>query len=388
MPRKGECFAMSHSQSRADPALTNHRPKPDGNVDPAGEAGWFLHRERERRGLSLHQIAEILDIHESHIDGIERGDLTKLPERDEALIMIGIYGQYLGFDPEPLVQHYADVLDRPQIPRPKPLRAPPPLSSAKVIPFAKALKLLASRRGMTIAGSGLAIILVLGLVQSWGSSGEEPVSIADSTSVYPPVEDALPPMEDTLAPVAEADELPPIAEADTLPTATLPPGTNDGAKITVTETPLEDDVAIVESTPQTEMPGAAPLETDALTAFIAKQLEGEPGFEPAAPEKHAAVAPSEPGPAQEAGPSRLVLDAKGPVWIRVEDSRGNVVVSKTMRMGDSYEVPNRDDLVIISRDGGLIGYSVDGVDKGTLGNPGEILVGRSLNIGRLLNNKG
>ncbi len=382
MPRKGECFAMSHSQSRADPALTNHRPKPDGNVDPAGEAGWFLHRERERRGLSLHQIAEILDIHESHIDGIERGDLTKLPERADALTMIGIYGQYLGFDPEPLVQHYADVLDRPQIPRPKPLRAPPPLSSAKVIPFAKALKLLSSRRGMTIAGSGLAIILVLGLVQSWSTSGEEPVSSAESASVYPPVEDALPPVEDALAPVAEADELPPVAEADTLPTATLPSVPDDAAKITVTETPLEDDQVIVESAPQPKMPGAAPLETDALTAFIAKQLEGEPGFEAAAPEKHAALAPAE------AGPSRLVLDAKGPVWIRVEDSRGNVVVSKTMRAGDNYAVPNRDDLVIISRDGGLIGYSVDGVDKGTLGSPGEILVGRSLNITRLLNTKG
>lgn len=373
---------MSHSQSRADPALTNHRPKPDGNVDPAGEAGWFLHRERERRGLSLHQIAEILDIHESHIDGIERGDLTKLPERADALTMIGIYGQYLGFDPEPLVQHYADVLDRPQIPRPKPLRAPPPLSSAKVIPFAKALKLLSSRRGMTIAGSGLAIILVLGLVQSWSTSGEEPVSLAESASVYPPVEDALPPVEDTLTPIAEADELPPVAEADTLPTATLPSVPDDAAKITVTETPLEDDQVIVESAPQPKMPGAATLETDALTAFIAKQLEGEPGFEAAAPEKHAALAPAE------AGPSRLVLDAKGPVWIRVEDSRGNVVVSKTMRAGDNYAVPNRDDLVIISRDGGLIGYSVDGVDKGTLGSPGEILVGRSLNITRLLNTKG
>ena len=235
---------------------------------------------------------------------------------------------------------------------------------------------------MTIAGSGLAIILVLGLVQSWSTSGEEPVSLAESASVYPPVEDALPPVEDALTPIAEADELPPVAEADTLPTATLPSVPDDAAKITVTETPLEDDQAIVESAPQPKMPGAAPLETDALTAFIAKQLEGEPGFEAAAPEKHAALAPAE------AGPSRLVLDAKGPVWIRVEDSRGNVVVSKTMRAGDNYSVPNRDDLVIISRDGGLIGYSVDGVDKGTLGSPGEILVGRSLNITRLLNTKG
>jgi cytoskeleton protein RodZ len=375
---------MSHSHSRTDPVLTKHRPRPDGSVDPVGEAGWYLNRERERRGLSLHQIAEILDIHESHIDGIERGDLTKLPAREEALAMIGTYGQYLGFDPEPLVEHYADVIDRPQVQRPKPLRAPPPLSSAKVIPFAKALKLLSSRRGMTIAGAGLGVILLCGLVQSWMAAGEEPVSIAEAISVYPPLDEALPDLP-------EVDEQPPLPESDALSTAALPPIPEGSAKITVTETPLEDDQAFVEAGPPIENPGDSPLETDALTAFIAKQLEGEPGFEAAAakplPEKQAGLAPAQPVEAT-AGPSRLVLDAKGPVWIRVEDSRGNVVVSKTMRMGDSYEVPNRDDLVIISRDGGLIGYSVDGVDKGTLGNPGEILVGRSLNIGRLLNNKG
>ena len=31
------------------------RPKPDGDIDPAGEAGWFLQRERERRGERLEQ---------------------------------------------------------------------------------------------------------------------------------------------------------------------------------------------------------------------------------------------------------------------------------------------------------------------------------------------
>ena len=51
--------------------------------------------------------------------------------------------------------------------------------------------------------------------------------------------------------------------------------------------------------------------------------------------------------------------------------------------GDTYRVPNRDGLMVIARDGGLISYSIDGVDKGQLGNPGEILVGRSLDLRRL-----
>ena len=89
------------------------RPQPDGSIDPAGEAGWFLQRERERRGLSLEDITAETGIHESHLDAIEHGDLTRLPSRMEALKMVGIYGQYLGFDPEPLIVHYAQFLPRP-----------------------------------------------------------------------------------------------------------------------------------------------------------------------------------------------------------------------------------------------------------------------------------
>jgi hypothetical protein len=78
--------------------------------------------------------------------------------------------------------------------------------------------------------------------------------------------------------------------------------------------------------------------------------------------------------------ARVVLEAKGPVWLRVEDSSGNVVATLTFKAGDQYRVPMREDLVVIARDGGLIGYSIDGVAKGTLGNPGEILVGKPISV--------
>ena len=61
------------------------RPKPDGDIDPAGEAGWFLQRERERRGERLEQASRAWRIHPHHLDAIETGDLTRLPNRREAL---------------------------------------------------------------------------------------------------------------------------------------------------------------------------------------------------------------------------------------------------------------------------------------------------------------
>ena len=61
------------------------REKPDGALDPAGEAGWYLQRERERRGESLEEAGDMSGIHPYHIEAIEFGDMTRMPERLEAL---------------------------------------------------------------------------------------------------------------------------------------------------------------------------------------------------------------------------------------------------------------------------------------------------------------
>lgn len=114
------------------------REKPDGTLDPLGEAGWYLQNEREQRGESLDMAGEATGIHPYHIEAIEYGDMTRMPERVEALEMIGTYAQYLGFDPEPLVQHYAQFLPRPAVaPRANHPANPAPLSSAKILKFGR-----------------------------------------------------------------------------------------------------------------------------------------------------------------------------------------------------------------------------------------------------------
>ena len=66
--------------------------------------------------------------------------------------------------------------------------------------------------------------------------------------------------------------------------------------------------------------------------------------------------------------------------MRIEDGNGNVVMTQMLMKGDTYRVPNREGLVVIARDGGLLTYIIDGKEKGLLGTPGEILVGRSLDL--------
>ncbi len=337
------------------------RPRPDGTIDPAGEAGWFLQRERERRGLELDIVAQLLGIHESHLAGIESGDMTRLPSRNEALQMIGTYAKYLGFQPEPLVRHYSGFLPLP-LPELKRKRSiPRPLSSAKIIPFAAVLKVAMSNRGLKVVSSIAGIMLMVGAAAA------------------------------VLQPEPKVEQI--ARGVDPLPTASVQKEAEDGWLVKVTESPLADDQ--IASLPQAVDPSSTPAhsrdELGDLGAFIAEQLEkpSEDVQIPAQAKTNHINIPH-PKPSHPAGSeARVVLKATGAsVWFRLEDTRGNVVISRTLRRGESFTVPNRDDLMIIARDGGLISYEIDGVDQGLLGTPGEIVVGRPLSVAKLLNRRG
>ena len=81
--------------------------------------------------------------------------------------------------------------------------------------------------------------------------------------------------------------------------------------------------------------------------------------------------------------SRIVLKATAPVWLRIEDAIGNVLITQMLGTGDTYKVPNKEGLIALSRDGGRISYMIDGQTKGTLGPAGKILVGEKLDIASL-----
>jgi cytoskeleton protein RodZ len=352
---------MQHNQRRL------FRQKPDGDIDPAGEAGWFLQRERERRGETLDLVAERCAIHPHHLEAIEAGDLTRLPARIEALRMIGAYGAYLGFDPQPLVLHYAQFL-------PKPGRqsaaaraaAPKPLGSATIISF----PLARCMRALSTGGGIASVVVAFGLFGAalWSLS-----QIGDPAAVQQIA------AQDTVVSEPAVQQSPAVAEApamDTEATAFFEQ---------MAETPVASITTVIES----------PLDD---TAEADRAADGLPGLGDFISSQISAVDES----AFEAGRStnptggrvygshnaeaRLVLKAKAPVWVRIEDTQGNVILTQTLLTGDSYRVPDRSDLVIIARDGGLLAVEIDGVDKGSLGTPGEILVGRPLDIQSLASN--
>lgn len=72
------------------------------------------------------------------------------------------------------------------------------------------------------------------------------------------------------------------------------------------------------------------------------------------------------------------------VWLRVEDqASGEVLISRKFQRGDHYLVPDRPNLVLVSRDGGALDLALDGVSVGSASSPGTVVDGMSLSADAL-----
>ncbi len=353
--------------TRTEPTMFANSPrhKPDGKVDPAGEVGWFLQREREKRGLSLEEAGDATGIHPYHVEAIEYGDMTHMPPRMEALEMIAGYAQFLGFDAEPLVEHMMAFLPAPPVARKAFHPASPPLlSSAKILAFGKMPKLpelkirLSNYPGGTggLVASAFAVFMVFASTNWMLSSPSTP-------------------QMDT----AQVAQL----AVDSMPTASTGP---ESADVKTTETPMQN--AAIAPAPIDQAPQVAAVDdADSMGSFIQDQIPEPSTGKPKKLKQITTgdVAETDTGRVYGAGndAARLVLKAKAPVWLRIEDAKGNVVMTQMLSTGDTYRVPNRDGLIALSRDGGRLAYMIDGKEKGVLGPAGQILVGEKLDVAAL-----
>ncbi|WP_137391815.1 helix-turn-helix domain-containing protein [Rhodoligotrophos defluvii] len=327
----------------------SHAPKPDRS-NPAAEVGWFLRRERERYNCSLEDAALATRINRRYLAAIEDGDLDSLPDPEDGLRYVTTYAAFLGFEPAPLAQHYATVINRHRVgsPAERALRGAP---TAKIIPFPRI------PLGPRTVGLAAALVVAGGIFggMGWMISGDG----GDST-----------------IPVVRVDDG--ATAADPITTASIPAASPAVRRQATTGDELTEEDTGVANAPLSG--GADGL--DGLTEFIQQNVTNTVPTEPPAKPKVSSDKQSRTYGIENAE-SRLVLQANAPVWVRIEDRQGNVILTKTMMAGDSYRVPNRSDLVVIARDGGALSYIVDGKKLGTLGAPGEILVGRSLDLATL-----
>lgn len=349
------------------------RAKPDGIMDPAGEAGWFLMREREDRGLSLEQAGEVTGIHPYHLEAIELGNMTNMPSRAEALEMIAYYANFLGFEPEPLLQHYVSFLPAPEVaPRRHPAN-PAPLSSAKVLTFGKFVKLPPINIKLP---SMAAMPKMPNLPKLPDGNGGIVASVIGAFVLFSAVTWALVPGSEPSTP---SEQIASLEDADPMPTAST--GSED-AEVAVKETAMDGDpLATAEALEPPVIATPPELGEDVLGAFIQKNVAGAADA-PAGQQ----LASAQPQGRVFGSPDekvRLVLKANRNIWLLIEDGKGNRVATQLLNKGDIFRVPNKPGLVATVQDGGAVTYIIDGQEKGVLGQPGAVLAAESLDIKKL-----
>ena len=85
--------------------------------------------------------------------------------------------------------------------------------------------------------------------------------------------------------------------------------------------------------------------------------------------------------ANERDPStEMVLKAIGNSWVEIEDVDGNILMTRLMRPGETYVVPNINGLTFNTGNAGALSLSQGNVIVPKLGEIGEIITARPLNI--------
>ena len=85
--------------------------------------------------------------------------------------------------------------------------------------------------------------------------------------------------------------------------------------------------------------------------------------------------------ANERDPStEMVLKATGNSWVEIEDMEGNILMTRLMRPGETYVVPNINGLTFNTGNAGALSLSQGDVVIPKLGEVGEIISARPLNI--------
>jgi cytoskeleton protein RodZ len=85
-----------------------------------------------------------------------------------------------------------------------------------------------------------------------------------------------------------------------------------------------------------------------------------------------------------AGESRVTLRARSISWVRVRGGDNEILITRTLKAGDVYQLPNRSDLVMMTGSAGGLEVLVDGKAIPSLGGVGEVKRNIALDPERLL----
>ena len=366
------------SDTTPEQPIVTPSPLPQG-------VGATLRAARAKTGKSLTEVAGLLRIRQPYLLALEEGRHKDLPGGAYAIGFLRTYADFLALDGEEMVRRFRaeasdDLNSRSE------LVFPSPVSEGRI-------------PGGAVLFVGL---LVAGLAYgSWYLLSSRDSSVAEMVPALPerlssvlnrPAnvtgETTPPAAETTPAKPAEAEPAKPAETTATAPAAkeaeVVPPAEEDEAKPKAAETAKAEPVKVEPAKPEAAKvepakPEPAKPEPAKVEPAKPEPVKPEPAkVEPAKPVETAKPAeapkPAEPAkPAAEAGEARVVLNAAGDdCWIQVREMDGQLLMSKLLRKGDSYAVPNRPGLTLMVGNAGALDVTVDGKKVPSLGAAGQV----------------
>ncbi len=321
-----EFFATERPESRT-------REAPDS-------VGGEIRAAREALGRDIDEVSGALKIRAKHLEAIEQGRFGDLPGQTYAIGFVRTYASYLGFDADDVVRRFkAEIVgleDRTELV----FRAP---EREGRLPFA----LIAI----------ISMLVAVAIYALWFYVVREPEPLA--------VDDRAPAAVDTQPGAAAQGAA--AGDRDAAATATSQPAGNetDGS-----------DVAAEHASQAAVQQGAAPEAIDAGQ----DPTVGENGADAAviaAGEESADTASGttevgEPVALAPGAGSGIVIHATDDSWIQIRAGDGEILLSRILSAGESYAVPDRTGLTMVTGDAGAVRVTVNGRTTPPLGEKGGV----------------
>ena len=372
----------------------------DGTV---ADIGALLRASRIRRGEGLRDVADQLRIRFVHLEAIEDGRFKELPGATYAIGFIRTYAEHLGLDGEEIVRRFKS---RDRGPSDEAELVFPSIIPEHGAPGG-AIVMVGLLMAMVGYGSWYFLssrdVVVSDTVQPLPASiiekpnsgtiksiqtGQNALVDASSASAAPaPLKQPGSRRERDLG--APASDVPPVMLNVQNIDRSLPSiETGSDANRSLSEAGAETANRVALTPPEApstaivEKTGAPQAESVAAVANVTP-VNQRPG-----PEGET-MSPDQPV-AQEASvgetKSRIKLTATEASWIQVRDLNTNeLILSKVLLSGHSYEVPGRTGLGLMTGNAGALDVSVDGDDVPSLGKLGQTRQKIILNADRLKN---
>ncbi len=335
-----------------------------------------LYQARVRRGVDLAVVADELRIHYEQLLALEEGRFDDLPGPTYVIGFLRSYAGYLELDADDLVRRFKDETafrdSRPNLSFPSPQDEGRVPTSALI---ALSLALVAAAYGgwYYVANVDRVVVEQVPPVPENVVVPEIMIVEAQPEPVPEPepepVAQAVPPaVEPETAVVAVAEEIPKTVAATPEPTAE----TIEVKAVVVAEPePAASEVVIVE-----------PVETEAPEPEIGEAISAHPEPRETAPEEIVSAIPDAPVIDTDAYVPRefgmanvgstIRLRAQLESWIQVTGADNELLVTRILRPGDIYHVPDRPNLVLMTGNAGGIEILVGDQVAPSLGAVGAI----------------